>query len=93
MNRNRPTGVLVGRISIGGIDKKLKAFAKVSSLVRVHGDETEPARLLVSKVVAMFLGSHLGIADGIQDNSSLGCQITIDESMDGLVVNLPEGQH
>lgn len=35
----------------------------------------------------------LGIADGIQENSRLGCQITIDESMDGLVVNLPMGQH
>jgi len=35
----------------------------------------------------------LEIADGIRDNSRLGCQITIDESMDGLVVNLPMGQH
>ncbi|MGR8949356.1 MAG: 2Fe-2S iron-sulfur cluster-binding protein [Gammaproteobacteria bacterium] len=35
----------------------------------------------------------LGIADGVRDNSRLGCQITIDESMDGLVVNLPAGQH
>ena len=35
----------------------------------------------------------LEIADGIRDNSRLGSQITIDESMDGLVVNLPMGQH
>ncbi len=35
----------------------------------------------------------LAIADGVRDNSRLGCQITIDESMDGLVVNLPDGQH
>ena len=68
VNRNRPTGVLVGRISIGGIDEKLEAFAEVSLLLRVHGDETEPTRLLVSKIVAMFLGSHLGIADGVDVN-------------------------
>lgn len=35
----------------------------------------------------------LGIADGVRDNSRLGCQIIIDESMDGLMVNLPVGQH
>lgn len=35
----------------------------------------------------------LAIADGIQDNSRLGCQIAVTEAMDGLVVRLPLGQH
>lgn len=68
VNRNRPTGVLVGRISIGGIDEKLEAFAEVSLLLRVHCDETETTSFLVSEIVAMFLGSHLGITDGVDVN-------------------------
>ena len=35
----------------------------------------------------------LSIADDVQDNSRLGCQITVSESLDGLVVKLPAGQH
>ena len=35
----------------------------------------------------------LGIADNTKANSRLGCQITVTEAMDGLVVRLPLGQH
>ena len=35
----------------------------------------------------------LSIADDVQDNSRLGCQITVSEALDGLVVTLPLGQH
>lgn len=35
----------------------------------------------------------LGIADNVQDNSRLGCQIEVTAGMDGLVVKLPSGQH
>ncbi len=35
----------------------------------------------------------LAIADDVRDNSRLGCQITVTEEMDGLVVRLPLGQH
>ena len=35
----------------------------------------------------------LSIADDVHENSRLGCQITITEGLDGLVVNLPAGQH
>lgn len=35
----------------------------------------------------------LAIADDVRDTSRLGCQITITEDMDGLVVRLPMGQH
>jgi ferredoxin len=29
----------------------------------------------------------------LQDNSRLACQITLDSSLDGLTVTLPEAQH
>ena len=35
----------------------------------------------------------LSIADNVRDNSRLGCQIEVTEAMDGLVVQLPTGQH
>jgi len=35
----------------------------------------------------------LAIADDIQENSRLGCQIPVTEAMDGLKVRLPVGQH
>ena len=35
----------------------------------------------------------LAIADDVRDNSRLGCQITVTDDMDGLVVRLPMGQH
>ena len=35
----------------------------------------------------------LSIADDIRENSRLGCQISITEQMDGLIVHLPMGQH
>ncbi len=35
----------------------------------------------------------LAIADNIQENSRLGCQIPVTEALDGLVVRLPLGQH
>ena len=28
-----------------------------------------------------------------QENSRLGCQITMSDALDGIVVKLPEGQH
>ena len=35
----------------------------------------------------------LSIADEVKDNSRLGCQITVSEALDGLIVKLPAGQH
>ncbi|MFC7049861.1 2Fe-2S iron-sulfur cluster-binding protein [Emcibacter nanhaiensis] len=35
----------------------------------------------------------LDYAGNIRDNSRLGCQITITEELDGLVVRTPESQH
>ncbi|MGA0604658.1 2Fe-2S iron-sulfur cluster-binding protein [Phenylobacterium sp. VNQ135] len=35
----------------------------------------------------------LEFAEGVQENSRLACQIRLDESLDGLVVQLPEHQH
>lgn len=35
----------------------------------------------------------LEFAEGVQDNSRLACQIRMDETLNGLVVHLPEHQH
>ncbi|MFN0186594.1 MAG: 2Fe-2S iron-sulfur cluster-binding protein [Aquabacterium sp.] len=35
----------------------------------------------------------LNFAAEVRDNSRLACQITLTDAHDGLVVNLPEGQH
>jgi 2Fe-2S ferredoxin len=35
----------------------------------------------------------LAIADDVQENSRLGCQILITAEMDGLVIRLPASQH
>jgi 2Fe-2S ferredoxin len=35
----------------------------------------------------------LELADGAQTNSRLGCQITLADELDGLVVHVPQGQH
>jgi ferredoxin, 2Fe-2S len=35
----------------------------------------------------------LNLVSELRDNSRLGCQIAVDASLDGLVVNLPESQH
>ena len=35
----------------------------------------------------------LGFADGADESSRLGCQVTVDAELDGLVVRLPLGQH
>jgi 2Fe-2S ferredoxin len=35
----------------------------------------------------------LNLVADLRENSRLGCQITLDDSLDGLVVNLPESQH
>jgi 2Fe-2S ferredoxin len=35
----------------------------------------------------------LNLVPELQDNSRLGCQITLDPSLNGLVVTLPESQH
>lgn len=37
--------------------------------------------------------SMLNLAEGVADNSRLSCQISLNESLDGLVVRLPESQH
>lgn len=35
----------------------------------------------------------LEFAENVEPNSRLACQINVDESLDGLVVHLPESQH
>ena len=37
--------------------------------------------------------SMLQLAEGVAENSRLSCQISLNESLDGLVVRLPESQH
>jgi 2Fe-2S ferredoxin len=37
--------------------------------------------------------SMLQLAEGVQDNSRLSCQIEVTEAMAGMVVHLPESQH
>ena len=37
--------------------------------------------------------SMLQLAEGVADNSRLSCQITVDDSLDGLTVRMPESQH
>ena len=37
--------------------------------------------------------SMLNLAEGVADNSRLSCQIPLSESLDGLVVRMPESQH
>jgi ferredoxin, 2Fe-2S len=37
--------------------------------------------------------SMLQLAEGRAENSRLSCQITLDDSLDGLTVRLPESQH
>lgn len=37
--------------------------------------------------------SMLNLAEGVAENSRLSCQIPLNESLDGLVVRLPESQH
>lgn len=37
--------------------------------------------------------SMLSFAATLQPNSRLSCQITLDETLDGLIVRLPEAQH
>jgi len=36
--------------------------------------------------------SMLDFADNVEPNSRLSCQINLDKSLDGLIVNLPESQ-
>lgn len=35
----------------------------------------------------------LAFAEGVRPNSRLGCQIKLDAGLDGITVDLPEGQH
>lgn len=35
----------------------------------------------------------LTFSDGLRDSSRLGCQVTVTDALDGIVVRLPEGQH
>lgn len=37
--------------------------------------------------------SMLQLAEGVSENSRLSCQITLDDSLDGIVVRMPESQH
>ena len=37
--------------------------------------------------------SMLNLAEGVAENSRLSCQITVNESLDGLIVRMPESQH
>jgi len=37
--------------------------------------------------------SMLNLAEGVGENSRLSCQISLNESLDGLVVRMPESQH
>ncbi len=37
--------------------------------------------------------SMLQLAEGVAQNSRLSCQITLDDSLDGLTVRTPESQH
>jgi 2Fe-2S ferredoxin len=37
--------------------------------------------------------SMLQLAEGVDGNSRLSCQISLSESLDGLVVKMPESQH
>ena len=37
--------------------------------------------------------SMLQLAEQVADNSRLACQITLDDSLDGLTVRMPESQH
>ena len=37
--------------------------------------------------------SMLQLAEGVADNSRLSCQITVDDSLEGLTVRMPESQH
>ena len=35
----------------------------------------------------------LNFSAGLQETSRLGCQVTVTDALDGIVVKLPEGQH
>lgn len=37
--------------------------------------------------------SMLQLAEGVTEDSRLSCQITVDDSLDGLTVRMPESQH
>jgi len=37
--------------------------------------------------------SMLDFAEEVKDNSRLSCQLTVDDSLDGLVVRMPKSQH
>ncbi len=37
--------------------------------------------------------SMLQLAEGVAENSRLSCQITLEDSHDGLIVRMPESQH
>ena len=37
--------------------------------------------------------SMLQLAEGVEENSRLSCQITLNDSHDGLTVRMPESQH
>jgi 2Fe-2S ferredoxin len=38
-------------------------------------------------------GQMLNFSAGLQETSRLGCQVTVTDALDGIVVKLPEGQH
>lgn len=56
----------------------------------VYVDETWLAQLGERSPMEV---SMLNLAEGVADNSRLSCQISLSESLDGLVVRMPESQH
>lgn len=37
--------------------------------------------------------SMLQLAEGVEDNSRLACQIDVSDALDGMIVHMPESQH
>ncbi len=56
----------------------------------VYVDEAWAAKIAAADVMET---SMLQLAEGVADNSRLSCQITLDDSLDGLTVRMPESQH
>ena len=53
----------------------------------------DPAWLAKTGAQGEMEQSMLSFAAAAQENSRLACQIPLTEALDGLVVNLPDGQH
>lgn len=53
----------------------------------------EPAWLSRLRPKSDAEAGMLDLAESTQTNSRLGCQIALDDALDGLVVHIPQGQH